>query len=326
MRDTELPYVSILISTKGRRKLLDKALSSIFRMDYPRDRYEVVVVEETSCPQPIKGVKYIPIPEEGRGIAYSRNIALENAQFGVVAFTDDDCEVERDWLRELVSPIVAGEAVGVGGSVFVKDTGAIGYAENLLGFPGGGLKYYHQTGGNWRKTRYLSTCNCAYLKEKVIEAGGFERGLRYFGEDFLLSFRISSKYPLLYNPEAKVYHLPRGSLGKIFRWFSVRGKTDMDLARFFPRREVYRWFVRSSLSLKLLLLFAFGSFLPFPFWFIIAATGLLYYILMIYRYRFGYRYLGSLSPLLVLPLVKLVMDVGLEWGRISYLIDLWRRR
>ena len=100
----------------------------------------------------------------------------------------------------------------------------------------------------------------------------------------------------------------------------------MDLARFFPRREVYRWFVRSSLSLKLLLLFAFGSFLPFPFWFIIAATGLLYYILMIYRYRFGYRYLGSLSPLLVLPLVKLVMDVGLEWGRISYLIDLWRRR
>jgi cellulose synthase/poly-beta-1,6-N-acetylglucosamine synthase-like glycosyltransferase len=320
MREDEFPYVSILISTRGRKKLLAKALSSVFKMDYPRDKYEVVVVEETNSPQPLAGVRYISIPEEGRGVAYSRGIALKNARFDIVAFTDDDCEVEKDWLRQLIAPLIAKEGVGAGGTVLVKDTNAIGYAESLLGFPGGGLKYYHQAQGKWRSTRFLSTCNCAYFKDKIIEVGGFERGLRYIGEDLLISLRLSSKYPLIYNPKAVVYHLPRASLGRVFNWFVGRGKTDINLAKFVPKMGFYNWLVRSSFSLKLLLALFLMLILPFPFWVTLFSVVLFYYLFLIYRYRFGYRYLGKLLPLLVLPIVKLTMDMGFEWGRISYLI------
>ncbi len=48
--DQDLPTVSVLIITKERRALLAEALESIGAVDYPKDKLEVVVVEDTEEP------------------------------------------------------------------------------------------------------------------------------------------------------------------------------------------------------------------------------------------------------------------------------------
>ena len=40
------------------------------------------------------------------------------------------------------------DVLGVAGAIAVQDCGLIGYAENILGFPGGGLRYAHHAKGH----------------------------------------------------------------------------------------------------------------------------------------------------------------------------------
>jgi glycosyltransferase involved in cell wall biosynthesis len=58
------------------------------------------------------------IREERIGIPYARNAGLRTASGDVLAFIDDDCEAEPEWLAELEKPFLEDPHVGsVGGSV-----------------------------------------------------------------------------------------------------------------------------------------------------------------------------------------------------------------
>ncbi|HIE14849.1 TPA: glycosyltransferase, partial [Candidatus Bathyarchaeota archaeon] len=232
MENTDLPNVSILISTKNRRGELKKAIDSIKDLDYPNYKLEIVVVEETDEPQKIDGVVYIPIPVKNRGYGYTRNVAVKNASNEILVFTDDDCMVAKDWLKEIVSPLIKDKGiVGVTGGVLVKNCTAIGYCENVLGFPNGGLMRIHNSKGNIVETQELSTCNCAYRREIFEKVGLFRTDTKYGGEDYEFAKRICRHYPCVFHPKAIVYHKPRGSLKKIFRWFVRRGINEWFLGK-----------------------------------------------------------------------------------------------
>src|SRR4029453_17580941 len=99
--------------------------------------------------------------------------------------------------------------------------------ESILGFPGGGLRYYHAAGGRVVPTALLSTCNCAYRRTAIEAAGGFSPRAVLGGEDSLLAERVTARWPCRYVPEAIVYHKPRQRLGAIFRWFVRRGRAGI---------------------------------------------------------------------------------------------------
>ena len=316
-----LPAVSVLISTRGRRELLGKLLGTIRELDYPAEFLEVVVVEETDDPQPPEGVRYLRIPCQNRGYGYTRNVALQNASHEVVAFTDDDCLVERDWLRRLVEPLAQDpELAGVAGAVRVQGDCWLGQCEFILGFPGGGLRYIAQSGGKWMPTGHLSTCNCAYRKAAVLEAGGFELGTRYGSEDSLLARRISQRHRCLFAPQATVRHRPHRSLAEIFRWFVRRGRSEVEISSQAPNRRRYLARVAvSSLSLRAVLLGAAGLALAGTVgaWATLALLALLlaaYYLAMLGRFRYALREC-TLVSWLATPMVKAVMDLGMDLGR-----------
>ena len=65
----ESPTVSVLICTKDRRQDVARALASLRAAGVEREGVEIVVVEETARPAPMAGVRYVPLPPEGRGFA-----------------------------------------------------------------------------------------------------------------------------------------------------------------------------------------------------------------------------------------------------------------
>jgi GT2 family glycosyltransferase len=207
------------------------------------------------------------------------------------------------------------QVLGVAGGVLVKECGAIGFAENILGFPGGGLRYLHAAKRKIVPTRYLSTCNCAYRRDAVIRAGGFPEEARFGGEDFLLAERVATLGPCLYAPDAVVYHRPRGRLRAVFRWFTRRGESEIMLLHATTARRSFRWYLlRSSWTMRLLLLVALLAWWP-PLAILLPPAGILYYGLILWRFRFARAYPSHRRAWWLVPIVKVAMDLGAELGR-----------
>jgi GT2 family glycosyltransferase len=317
---------SIVICTRDRPDDLARAIASI-RFSGPTGyKAEIIVVEEGDHPRNIPGVRYIFLPREGRGFGYARNAGLRAASGNVVAFMDDDCEADRGWIETLTAPMQHDESIlGVAGAVLVRECGLIGYAENILGFPGGGLRYLHAARGRVVPTRYLSTCNCAYRRSAILRTGGFPDDARLGGEDFLLAERIAALGPCVYAPDAVVYHRPRGHLGAILRWFIRRGQSEVVLLRATAHRGMFaRFLLRSSWTVRALILLALLARWP-GLIALLPPAAVAYYAAILWRFRFAWASPSHRRAWWLVPIVKLTMDLGMELGRWKGLLSRGRR-
>ena len=103
--------------------MLKDALESLIRQSRPPD--EVVVVDNASedhTRDVVVGfegklnVKYIYEPI--RGIPRARNAGLKASTGDIIAFIDDDCLADEDWLKHMEIPFIRDPYVGVvGGEV-----------------------------------------------------------------------------------------------------------------------------------------------------------------------------------------------------------------
>jgi GT2 family glycosyltransferase len=317
--------VSVVICTKDRPADLVKAITSIRECGDSGHIVEIVVVEEGDSPRQLPGVRHVRLPREGRGFGYARNMGVRVSRGNLLLFMDDDCEAEQGWIEALIAPFARDpQVLGVAGAVLVRDCGSIGYAENILGFPGGGLRYWHQARGKVVPIRYLSTCNCAYRRDALLHAGGFAEGARLGGEDFLLAEKVSALGPCVYAPDAVVYHRPRGRLCAVFRWFMRRGKSEITLlASAKAQGGFLQFLLRSSWTLRLLLLLGLLAAWPRTAVFLPPAV-ILYYGVMLWRFRFAPLYPHHRRAWWLVPFVKLTMDLGTEVGRWRAMLS-WKR-
>lgn len=322
-----LPAVSVLLSSKDRRELLCQAVASLRELDYPPDRLEIVVVEETDSPKDPGADRYVPLPRWGKGFAWSRNAALQAATHPLVAFTDDDCRVDRHWLRELVAPFRSPTVAAVAGGVLSTPCGLVGKTEIVLGFPGGGLKrIFKADDEGWSPTRDLSTVNSAARRERLEELGGFcEATGIYGGEDSELFGRLTEGHLAVFNPRALVYHRARDSFPRIAKWFFRRGIAAVALAHLDRRRRggLLLEHLRNSLVVRGAIVIGVLLELELPMLFSLLLLAVIYYAAMTARYRFAGKRLGF-SVLLLTPITKLVMDSAFEAGRL-WGLALWMR-
>ena len=104
--------ISIVIPTYNRPERLEQCLESIARLDYPSNRFEVIVVDDGSriSLEPI-AVKFEDcisinlIRQSNAGPASARNTGAAAAQGDYLIFTDDDCQPHPDWLKTLTQAI-----------------------------------------------------------------------------------------------------------------------------------------------------------------------------------------------------------------------------
>jgi cellulose synthase/poly-beta-1,6-N-acetylglucosamine synthase-like glycosyltransferase len=242
------PFVSIVVGIRNEEKFIEECIKSLLNLDYPRNSYEIIIVDGMSTDKTQDIVKKYPVNlllNEQKNVAAARNLGVKSARGELVAFTDGDCKVDPHWLKTLVCEMQSApdEVVCVGGPNLIFDTDpvfgrVVGYAqESFLGSGGSAQSK------NSIKKHYvgsLPNCNAMYKKTAVQDAGGFDERF-IVGQDCDLNYRIGKKgNKFLYIPEAQVLHHRRGTL----KSFSIRMfKYGMWMAELFKKHgEFVRWY------------------------------------------------------------------------------------
>lgn len=111
--------ISVAISTRERPDALKRCLSALLNglvlpgeiivVDQSRDNRSKHVVE--GCQSGPTAVHYIR--HAGSGLGRSQNLAFRQAQFELVAVTDDDCVVAADWTAVIAAAFASGEPLDV---------------------------------------------------------------------------------------------------------------------------------------------------------------------------------------------------------------------
>jgi GT2 family glycosyltransferase len=226
------PQVSVVVPTCGRPALLARCLQALESQSLPRDQYEVIVAED----------------RHRDGPATARNQGWRRARAPIVAFTDDDCIPDHDWLRRGLEAL-AGGAHAVCGRIVMPLTGA--------------PTDYERDAQGLERAEFV-TANCFVRKFMLERVGGFDERFRLaWREDSDLHFGLLAQGArIVREPRAIVVHPVRpANWGVSLR---QQRKIMFDALLFKKHPRLYRERIRAAPRWDYCVIVA--SLLVAPFW------------------------------------------------------------
>jgi GT2 family glycosyltransferase len=214
--------ISIIIPTYRRPQQLTRCLEAIACLEYPRDEFEVIVVDDGGQTQLDHVVRSFTdrrvavslLRQPHAGPAAARNAGTERARGRYVAFLDDDCAPDPGWLRELVTCLTTHADAAIGGRTLnALPDNLYSSATQLL------VDYVSdQHNGGFRHAAFFPSNNLAVSKSSFQAIGGFNVRFEFPGaEDRDLCDRwLRHGFRLHYAPEAIVHHAHFLTLGSFW--------------------------------------------------------------------------------------------------------------
>ena len=198
------PFVSIVIPAFNSSSTLGMTIDSCLLQDYPKDRFEVIVVDDGSTDNTADLVKKFPVKylyQKKSGPAQARNNGWRGSKGEWVCFIDADCIPSKDWASRLVGHA---DKHGVGavagsydaeGSVFLLDK----FIHHEIRFRHSGMPIYINSFG---------TYNVTIKRDVLEELKGFDPLYSHAsGEDSDLSYRIiKAGHRIYFEKRALVSH------------------------------------------------------------------------------------------------------------------------
>jgi len=106
------PFVSIVVPMYNSKETIESCLDSLIKQDYPQNRQEIIIVDDHSTDNSAKivrdfsyinkNIKLLRQPDGKKGPAAARNLGIRRAKGEIIAFTDSDCIVPKNWLKKMV--------------------------------------------------------------------------------------------------------------------------------------------------------------------------------------------------------------------------------
>jgi GT2 family glycosyltransferase len=211
MSRDETAGFSVIVPTRNRPKQLETCLTAMAQLSYPRDRYEVIVVDdggETDVTEIVR--RFVPSMTviatrcEHAGPAAARNFGVAQSSRDRLAFTDDDCTVHPDWLSALDARMSTKPHAMIGGRV-INALPANPYSSASQSLQDFLYHWYHEQGRG--QLPFFTTNNLAMSRRDFERIGGFDVSFTFASEDRDISDRgAHAGLELVYAPEAIVRH------------------------------------------------------------------------------------------------------------------------
>ena len=193
--------ISCVINFYGRLDLLAGILHSLAEQRFPRERFEVLLVEDRGgtpegrrCADEFSAVlpvRYLPLDRNFGNMGYSRNFGLARSRGEYLLFLDDDTVILRDDFLEML--LTLGEGTPDADAFIPRGVASFALIEG---------RYDHHD-------PYFMTSRCmAYRRSVLAELGGFRDG--FVGQEdveFVARFHMAGKRAV-HSPSLEYFHPP----------------------------------------------------------------------------------------------------------------------
>ena len=209
------PRVSVVVCAYNAGDTLEDNLRSLEALTYPD--VELILVNDGSGDQTsVIGhahPRVIVIDIPNGGLSAARNVGLARATGEIVAYTDADTRVDRDWLTYLVQPFLISDVVGSGGpNVVPADDPPM--AQSIARAPGGPTHVLLDD----RIAEHVPGCNMAFRREALLAIGGFNPIYLRAGDDVDVCWRLQARGGQIgFASSALVWHHHRLSVKAYWR-------------------------------------------------------------------------------------------------------------
>jgi len=230
-RDTrpDTRAASVVIPNWNGRDLLEKYLPSVLEAMQGNADNEVIVVDNGSTDgsaaflkERFPQVKVVAL-ERNLGFGGGSNTGFRAAKNDIVVLLNSDMRVAPDFLLPLLDGFTDEKVFAVSCQIFFSDPQRKREETGLTQgwWARGALRVRHCDDG---RVTSLFPCfyggggSCAFDRRKFLELGGFDELLRpFYLEDTDLGYMAWKRgWKVMYQPQSKVWHEHRGTIGKTF--------------------------------------------------------------------------------------------------------------
>lgn len=200
------PEMEFLIGTL--RMIIDNENGMIDKIILVDDGSKIPVEH---CSNELKKIshKIEIIRQKNKGPGGARNTGVALSHTEIVVFLDHDCRPHKDWIKNLIEPIIYDSAVAVGGTVLTHEE------DNIISKFADFRELLRKPVKNKEgKITNVITANSAFLRKTFNTVGGFDEKLRRAAEDLDFTYKLSQQGyqdKLHYAPKAIVMHKHRAT-------------------------------------------------------------------------------------------------------------------
>ncbi|MBU1125914.1 MAG: glycosyltransferase [Candidatus Omnitrophica bacterium] len=217
----DLPFISVVIPVKNAERYINQCLQSLKKLDYPADKYEIIISDSSSndtTRQIAASLGACVIDAGGESVCAGRNSGLKEAKGELIAFSDADCVMDREWLKNSVKYFEDEKVCCVGGPSLIPEDETVfgkacGFIFSFSLFTGGSPygRYFDRV----RQVSHNAGCNAIYRRSALEKVFPIEESFTD-GEDVITNKRLKDLgYRFLFTPDTKLWHY-RSSYSKRF--------------------------------------------------------------------------------------------------------------
>ena len=332
MEDPKTPLsVTIVVPVRNGEQTIQQLLESLQKLDYDRNKVEVIVVDGNSTDKTREIVKKYPVKllvEKRKGLNVARNTGIKCSNGEIVVFTDSDCIVPPNWITKIVENFKDPKVSCVGGSAKALNGDFVSqYADNSIVR----LMPFFTKREELEKVkpffRHPAGCNMAFRRKIAEEVGYFDEQIQYGFDEVEFADRVCrAGYKMVLDPEVSVWHKHRSTLGEFLKQNFQYGKgSGIVLKQNKLKDSVSKWsflglmgFIGWLLivgSLTVLTLTSSSSIFP---WLLFGFTGLPLIILStVYTYRAVQN--KKLARVVTYPLIDFFRTLSFCFGQLYQL-------
>ena len=300
--------VSFIATILNEEKTIISLLTSLAKQTQKPD--EIIIVDGGSIDKTITKIKafqkkhpQIKIRlffKKGANRSQGRNLAIKKAKNEIIAISDAGCELDKNWLKNIIQPfkdpsikVTAGYYKPKAESIFQKCVAT--YA----------LIVPHRV----KPKKFLPTSrSMAILKKTWKKFAGFPEKFPD-NEDFVFANTLKKgKAKIVFIKNALVYWYPRSNLKSFWIMIYRFAKGDAFAGLRYPKTATV---LGRYLIGALLLIFSFKHHYLLFYWLFCA---LVYLIWPIFK---NYRYIKKWPALFLLPLLQIITDTAIILGTIK---------
>jgi glycosyltransferase involved in cell wall biosynthesis len=237
--------VSVIIPTFNRRTILEKTISDLCNQTFPKDLFELIIVDDFSTDDTREFLAALRLPIDFRyflndvnlGRAKTRNRGIEEAKGEYVLLIDDDIWASESLIEEhYKSHLRENQEVVVVGSILV----AAGIPKTAVNerYNDHHLWCYREMNkyGSLLPYNFCKTANLSLPRKLFKKVGLFDEAFLYYGgEDTEFGYRLlKNDIKLIFNREAVGYHYHNETVESLITKEIERGKSCLTYKKLHP--------------------------------------------------------------------------------------------